>query len=307
MNITNKYNLPSTLVEAAKNIFEQYDRVGDLSVTDLIKPTQVLWLERRHDKQIEIDVMDLRHALLGTAMHHIFEKASPISSIAEQRFIIPFDGVQISMKPDLLDIVGLEEAGECAILMDYKICKAYAIRGGQVKPEWFYQLNMYAYGLRKRGIDVSKIILVAWIKDWNYIESIKDNRYPKHGIIQLNVPMMGQAQVESYIRKRIQTHWQHKETPDELLPECSMDERWGSPDRYAVKKVGGKNALPNATFLTAREADTYIKERTEKDGTLCEKKFCAGESKRCCGAGDWSGCPVRSFCQQWLTKINPPF
>ena len=69
--ITNKYGLPETLVMACKH--DTHRVGGDISVTQLIDGPQVRLLKRKHD--YESDVSDNLYAMMGTALHHIIERA----------------------------------------------------------------------------------------------------------------------------------------------------------------------------------------------------------------------------------------
>lgn len=70
--LTNKYDLPETLVNAVKN--DSYVSGGDISVTALIDSPRIRILKRKYD--YEEDVSEVLYALLGTAMHHIIERAN---------------------------------------------------------------------------------------------------------------------------------------------------------------------------------------------------------------------------------------
>ena len=306
MIITNTHGLSAAWVRWAERFKTHYDRVGWRSITDLIKPPQIVMLERRHEAEIETDIMDLRHAMLGDAMHAQLQENAPLAAITEQRYIITIAGKEISFKPDIGESIELENDRQGVVLEDYKICKAYAVKN--VKMDWHHQLNAYAYGFRKRNIDVVKLGIWAFLKDWDWLEAQKDQRYPQTGIVHLDVPMMGTQQILSYLEGRIQIHLQADEAADDDLPECTMEERWAEPDRFAVKKQGGKVALPNATFLTRSQAEAYVKDRKGNEPEFQEDiEFRPGLSKRCIGSGDFKGCPVRNWCRQWRESINPAF
>ena len=81
-----------------------------------------------------------------------------------------------------------------------------------------------------------------------------------------------------------------------------MSERWASPDEYAVRKKGGKNALPGGKgFISVEQANIFA--RSKEYAT--EVEFRPGLSRRCFGSGDYKGCPVRQFCKQFKTLPAP--
>lgn len=71
--VTNKRNLPQTLVDAVT--YDTHRTAGDISMTTLIDAPQVRFL-RRLLEDYEEDVADMMWALLGTAVHAILERAN---------------------------------------------------------------------------------------------------------------------------------------------------------------------------------------------------------------------------------------
>lgn len=80
--LTNKYNLPDTLYQAIS--YDTHKLAGDISVTTLLDAPQIRLLKRKH--QYEEDVVDSLYALMGTALHHILERAN-IKSSRKRAFI----------------------------------------------------------------------------------------------------------------------------------------------------------------------------------------------------------------------------
>lgn len=81
--LVNKYNLPQTLVDAVK--YDTHKQIGTISVTTLIDGAQIRYLKSLHD--YESDVSDNIYALMGTALHHVLERAN-IQSIRQRSFIL---------------------------------------------------------------------------------------------------------------------------------------------------------------------------------------------------------------------------
>lgn len=80
--LTNKFGLPNTLYDAIK--YDTHKLAGDISVTTLIDAPQVRLLKKKHT--YEEDVVDGLYALMGTALHHILERAN-IKSARKRAFI----------------------------------------------------------------------------------------------------------------------------------------------------------------------------------------------------------------------------
>lgn len=81
--LTNKYNLPETLVKASMH--DSHKVAGDISVTQLIDAPKIRILKR--DNNYEVDVADNIYALMGTALHHILERAN-IDNYRKDAFIL---------------------------------------------------------------------------------------------------------------------------------------------------------------------------------------------------------------------------
>ncbi len=71
MKITNELGLPEALIRAVDN--EMHSKEGEISVTQLIAPTQQTILFERYFDKIEADVVDLLWTILGSAVHALLE------------------------------------------------------------------------------------------------------------------------------------------------------------------------------------------------------------------------------------------
>lgn len=91
--LTNKLGLPDTIVKACS--YDSHKVAGDLSVTQLIDSPRVRILKRKHD--YEEDVSDMLFALMGTALHHILERAN-IDQVRQRAFMLTVDTIQNKAK-----------------------------------------------------------------------------------------------------------------------------------------------------------------------------------------------------------------
>lgn len=76
MKITNKYNLPETLVQAVS--LDTHILKGDISVTTLIDAPKIRYLRKQNKLDLEQDVSEMIWSLFGTAVHHILERANVV-------------------------------------------------------------------------------------------------------------------------------------------------------------------------------------------------------------------------------------
>jgi hypothetical protein len=275
MKWTNKFSLPETIYNAV--IHDPYVREGEYSVTQLISPPQILQLLRRHDSEIERDVSDNLWMLLGSAIHHVLERAKPDNALKEESLKISNGRITISGRPDLYTAEGNVE--------DYKVTSVYAFLLGN-KPEWEAQLNLYALLYREYGFKVNKLFIHAILRDWMQSKTV-DEDYPQCPFISVEIPLEKPEVVLMYLEGRVMIHQSSARLPDDHLPECTDQERWMRPTTYAVKKKGNKRATK--VFDTQKEAENMI---AGSDNLVLE--FRPGENVRC-----ERFCDAKNFCFQY--------
>src|SRR3990167_4973840 len=72
------------------------------SITELQRPLQMLYLQKYHDYEIEVE--DIIKALVGTAFHHLMEHqavSDPNDYIIEERYYKEINGVMVSGQMDM--------------------------------------------------------------------------------------------------------------------------------------------------------------------------------------------------------------
>jgi len=282
LKITNKHNVPETLVALASRDYYSKGK-SDYSVTEIISPPRIQRLRRLHHEEMEQDVSDMLWQLLGSALHVVAERGVAEGHITEERLITEVDGVRLS---GAIDIQKVESDG--VIITDYKFTSAWALR--QDKPEWEAQQNIYAWLVETvKGQKVKGIQICALVRDWSRREASVKPSYPQAPIQVLELPLWDSSYTEQYIKERIEAHRMSKVQADwgDELPPCSDDERWVRETKYAVMREGRKTAI--RVFDTQHEADELaIKEK----GYVEIRK---GEAIRCTG----NFCGVAQWCSQY--------
>jgi len=91
--LTNKFNLPQTIVDACK--YDTHRLAGDISVTTLIDAPRIRILKMTHD--YEVDVVDNLYALMGTSLHHILERAN-INDERKRAFIMTAETIMLKAR-----------------------------------------------------------------------------------------------------------------------------------------------------------------------------------------------------------------
>jgi hypothetical protein len=277
MELTNNFGLPGAFVEAIKNDTYVPGKDTDASVTGLLAPPRQQALMKLHGGDIVGDVSDRVFALIGQAIHSILERAEP-SAMTEDRLYMDIEGWRISGQYDRLTLRGVT-------LQDYKIMSVWEVLHG-LKPEKEQQLNMLQQLAVDNGYDkISRLEVIGVFRDWSKSKARYDKKYPQAQVKRMPVELWPEEKRVEFIRERIRLHKAARET----LPECTQDERWATPDKWAVMKKGRKSAVRLLDSET--EAEVFMRNKNVPGGYIVHRK---GESKRC---QDY--CDVSVFCEQW--------
>ena len=288
MLITNNFSLPAPLVRAV-TFGERKHRPGYISVTEAIKPPKMRTLEIEHAAEITEDASDRLFALMGSAVHSVLERAMTDNVFQEEFLSAEIGGWTVTGRPDLLEY---DAAADGYLLSDYKLTSVAAFYGG-VKAEWEAQINCYAHLFRLHGFEVGKAQIVAMLRDWSMGKKMSggDDYPPCPVLVQLvNLwPEEGQAK---YLLARVKAHQLAQQGVE--IPDCTPEERWERPTRFAVIKRGNKRA--NRVCNTWEEASEDILERTRLKGNYTDYEIHArpGGSIRC-----ESYCRAAPWCNQW--------
>lgn len=251
--MTNNYNLPKALVRAISLDTHRAD--GDISTTQLLKNPREFWLTARHSEEIEEDAISKLWALFGTASHAIAERGECAESLVEEYLKAEFNGIKLTGSLDLY---------EDGILWDYKTVSVWGVLllDAQKKAQFIGQLNTYAYMLKKQGMEVKGLRILAIMRDWVSSKAKFDPSYPDFQAQVIEIPLFTEQQQLQYIFSRIERLMKYKDVPDNELPECTEAYRWAKPSEYAVMKKGRKSAV--RLFDSEKMANDYIVEKFSK-------------------------------------------
>lgn len=276
MKITNKHNLPQAFVSAVTN--DPYDAGhSDISATSLIDAPQRRALLRAHRSELVEDVSDRIWALLGSAVHHILERAEDEHAVVEERLFANVDGWVVSGQFDRY----LPASGT---IQDWKVTTVYKTQGDHA--DWERQLNVLAWLARQNGMAVEKLQICAIMRDWAKSRALNDGTYPAANVTVIDVPLWPDAIAEEYIRERVQLH---QEARDGSPEPCTNEERWYTGDSWAVTKPNAKRAY--RVYKNRQEA-----EDNKPDDMIVEHR--PGEYKRCA-----QYCEAAAFCAQWQAHL----
>lgn len=278
MQLTNRLNLPQPICEAVKN--DDYSRGdADISVTSLIGPPRIEMLRRKHEHELVEDVAENIYALMGKSIHNILERADS-TGITEERMFIEVDGMRISGQIDRFVLLD-------GILQDYKMCSVWESIYG-LKKDREEQLNCYAYMMRQKDYFVHMLQAVMIFRDWQMSKAKNDASYPELQVEVKDIPLWTEEDQLAFIKQRVLIF----QDAEINLPECTEEERWASPSKFAVMKEGRKSAL--RLLDSEEDADLWIDQNVKPaDMKKISVVFRPGQSRRC---EDY--CPVRDFCEQ---------
>lgn len=215
MQFTNVHNLPDPIVRALT--FDGYDVVGDISVTSLLRPTQVAALEVAHEHEITEDVSERVWQVWGSATHEVLYRATDKENvIAEKRLTMDVAGWTVSGKADIYDL-------STRVISDYKTSSAWSVVfDPQGRKEHQAQLNIYRLLFEANGYPVDGLRLVMILRDWQERDKNRTG-YPQIPIHVIDVPVWDRPFAEKFLENRVKAH---QAASEGAFEECTDEDRW---------------------------------------------------------------------------------
>jgi hypothetical protein len=229
------------------------------------------------------DAIDRIWSVFGSAVHNVMENHASDEDFVEQRYYIERLGRRVG---------GMIDAFDGSVISDYKVTSAWSVVYGSRKEHWTQQLNLYAHIMRSNGIEVKGLQIVAFLRDWDRNKAKQDYTYPQVPLLVMPIELWSETEAEAYLLSRLETHIVNEDLSDEELFQCSMEEVWARPDKYAVMKDGAKRATKVCDTL--EEAEAYIENFGTKGGSLGVVKR-PGQRTRC----EDGYCSLSGFCNQF--------
>ena len=297
MKLTNTMNLPQPFVSAAESDHRYTPK--RYSATALLKGVRQCILERRHDDEITEDVSDMVWAIFGTAVHGILEAGQETETqLKENKLVVDMpNGYQLSGIFDLY----VESTGT---VTDYKTASVWKVNFGEKDPaqfdDWRKQTLIYCWMLRQIGFEAKRGEIVALLKDHSKTKA-KIGEHPAHPVYRIGWDFSDEqiAECGEWLKARFEEIAAAEQLPDEQLPMCTKEERWGKDDKWAVKKKGNKRAAK--LHDSEAEAIADAKARSEKEGKPYEVEHRPGTDSRC-----MDYCSACQFCDHYkkLTEVQ---
>ncbi len=290
MIITNRYELPASYVRAVS--VQREAKPYTISVTQLIKPPQMLALELAHRDEIVKDASDFIDMFFGTAIHHYLDHFGGPDAESEKVLTWEELGWTIHGTPDHAEWLDVDED---AVLTDWKTTKVRALQYD--KPEWEQQVNLYAHLLRLNGVSVSGCQVWAYLRDWDKTKLGSDPEYPRAPLCLVPVPLWDAMTAHEFLTTRVMLHAVALE--DGEYEPCTPEERW-QRSTWAVWSEKGEPKKPHRVLATKDEAKDWAKASTKdlaawSEWWRIEKRD--GDPLRC-----QSYCDAAPFCGQWQAE-----
>lgn len=276
-------------VTVAWLIASDYEVINDtdmVSVTELVNPTIISVLRRRHRKETVMDVTDLTNIAVGRSIHDNMVLRSPERQPLQEHKLTHklSNGMTLRGTADLWVPPGK--------IIDYKATNVYKVQKKDFD-DYRYQVNSYAWLYKKSlGMDTQEGEIVAILDGWRWRDAVADSNYPQNKTHRIPIAIMSMDEIEVWLEKRAAQFKFALDLPDDELIPCSKEERWEKPRHWRVVKRGNKRAKKN--FYEDRgESITDAEQYAAAQGADFEVFEVDGERTRCeryCACRPW--CPL---------------
>jgi hypothetical protein len=280
-------NLPMGLVKAASS--DRHNGPGRISATTLLHGIKQIHLTDRHWEELEDDVADRIWAIFGSAVHALLEHEGE-TDFTEIAMEHEFQGLTVTGRIDNFDMGS-------GTIRDYKTASIWKVKF-QDFDDWYKQGMIYAWLLDKNGFKVNKCQFIAILKDHSKSKARYDFEYPQTPVYRYEFDVTQERiwEIEAFIEERVKVYLETAALGDDEIPECSPEERWEDPPKYAVMKQGRKSAVK--LFDTREPAEAMVDELGHDKHYLEARP---GEAKKCQGY-----CICSEFCHFYQNHVKTP-
>jgi len=268
MKFTNKYNLPEYLVKLLSKDYPPKE--GRISITQLIDEPLIRTLKIKYYDDLVVDVSRRLAFIKGNALHQYLEGHADDDEYAEIKQEDKIGNWTIVGKADNYN-------EQIKTIVDYKRSKVWSVifkdtPDSQIK-KYELQLQCYCWQWRRRGFEVEKMYLDLFLDDFSLAKAKQGGNYPKIGFVRLPVKVWSFEKQDRYIKQRLAEFENHP------MRECSASSKWQKETKWAVMRVGQKNALRGSISNTRKEAEKFKAAHKNKTNLYIEER--KGECVRC--------------------------
>jgi len=298
MKYTNRYGLPpivvGTLLQYQRNHAPVDGRIG---VTALIGSQAIFRLTQKHFDDMTMDVSELFWAMEGSAIHEALDKFGK-RLMSKKLYVDKYNQVKAltALKDDTeiltekwltVNVEGWEIRGVADVIdvtnkaiEDYKRASVWGfIYKERSMDSWAKQLNIYRFMAIKNGIEIDKLFINGFFRDWSQ-SKVDSGNYPEIPFGRVEVPVWDLKKTEDFIKERLQLFKNPEPVP------CTPEERWRSGGGFALMVKGRKTAKKLGN--SEEELKAYAEKLHLKNYTIEKREVL---DRRC-----KMYCPVRQFC-----------
>lgn len=307
----NKIPLPLAVFLAT----DSYDYVPNtFSATALLKPIRQLVLATRVQASENIvDISDLVSSRMGTAIHTAIEqawlkpnqalKALGYSDDIINRIKINPDTVNKDDIPVYMEKRSFKKVGKYTVsgkfdfvvenrVQDFKSTSVFNYLNQTNVEKYSLQGSIYRW-LNPDIISKDEMIIHYVFTDWNRVESLKNDSYPKNRVHSQYIPLLSLEETEQYIQNKLDEYTKYKDANEKDIPLCSDKDLWRKPTVWKYYK-NPNSVKSTKNFDNPIEANV----RYEDDGRVGIVKEVKGQVSAC------KYCPAFLLCTQKDALIN---
>lgn len=282
--LTNKNNL--NLAMQVWLINDSYDYVSDpkyISATSLLKPVRQIILEKRLEGSPDGDISDMITSKYGTSIHSGIEEAWTNSKLPDNLRKLgineaTIDRIKINpTEPKEGDInIFLEKRSTRKIngwtiggkfdlvidgkLYDNKSTSTWSYIYGSRVDDYTKQLSIYRW-LNTDLVTDDHFTINYIFTDWSQTKALQQKDYPQCRIISKDYELMELADIERYIKNKLNEVDKYINAEETEIPECTDEELWREPPKFKYYKDPTKLAKATKVFESQLEANAYCLEK----------------------------------------------
>jgi hypothetical protein len=282
MKYSNKDNIPlAAAVFLATDFYDHNPDPSVVSVTSLMRSTrEVLLTKRLQDGGKVSDLRDMLASRLGTAFHAGVERAwlSPqlpetLANLGFADHIVdkvvinppePTGGLDVYLELRTNKKVGKwTVSGELDIcidgcITDLKSTGVYTYINQTNAAKYIEQMSIYRWLNPEIVLDDYGKILYLF-KDWSK-HKVGSKGYPNLPVMEQSFELLSLEETDKLVKHKLALLDKYKSAPDHDLPQCTKEELWQGPTKYAYFSKP-TNTKASKIFTNAIEAQIHMQDK----------------------------------------------
>jgi hypothetical protein len=319
MNLTNLTNIDLSL--AVWLVSSDYDFIPErntISATGLLKPTRQILLGQRMGQMVRAseieepstDLSELISSRLGDAIHDSVEHAW-LSNYRQALKLLGYPAKAIDMVrinpaepepgtiPIYTEVRGSRSLDQYTVsgkldlcidgrLKDIKSTSVWTYILGRKDDDYILQGSIYKW-IHRDKVTADEIDIQFVFTDWKAADQKQNPDYPQNRVLSYTLPLLTEAETETWIRQKIQEVEKYRDAPDQAIPRCTDEELWRKPATWKYYADPHKTQRATKNFDNPQAANQHLAQAGK--GVV---KFVPGEVRAC------NYCRAAPICQQRL-------